>query len=400
MNPISSLIASTGLCSARAFVPAFIAALMLRLWPDNPQAAQAAGDLVHTLRAPTWFTSDWCLVILGLLSALEIAAQRSHDARSLLAEIDHWVKPVMGAVTALGLVGEHDAAFIQSTATQHAGVTGLTVAAISGATTYAVARARNDVHQFLHDADSENATGIHSVLAWAEDFYAAFGMVAVVLFPVLVAGVIGLGIGVLFLLQKRAHAREDASRTPCPRCRAPMYRSALVCPSCKAPNPLPCRVNWLGVATAEPADAARQPFALLTKRRCPACATRLPERTPRQNCPACAAPGFADAAAVNAYDSGLQERLLPTLGLCALLGLVPVLGVIAGVLFYRIHLISPYRAYVPRGRAMLLRWGLRLLMFILIALQLVPGVGLVTVPMMALLNYLVYRRAFRALAAS
>ena len=398
MNPISALIASTGLCSARAFLPAFVAALMLRLGADHQVVREASANLIGTANVATWFTSDWCLVALGVLAALEFAAQRNHDARALLAEVDHWIKPVMGAVTAFGLVSHADAAFIEKVAPQQAGLGSIVIALAAGAGTHLVAAARNEVHQVLHDADSENATGLHGLLAWAEDAYAALGMVLVVLFPIVVAGLIAGSIGVVLLLRRRAHAQEEATRVPCGSCKALMYRSALRCPSCKAANSAPCAVNWLGVATANPADVAEQPFVLRTKRRCPECATRLAARTPDQACPACGARAFADGVAVGAYDERLQSRLGPTLGVCALLGLVPVAGLIVGVLFYRVHLVAPYRCYVPRARSMVIRWALRALLFVLIVFQIVPVVGAVTVPLMAYLNYAVFRKAFVGLA--
>lgn len=399
MNPISALIASTGLCSARAFLPAFIAALMLRLGADHQVVRDAAGGLIGTSHAAAWFTSNTCLIVLGLLAALEFAGQRNHDARAILAEIDHWAKPVMGAITAFGLLSAEDVATVDQINTQHAGMMTPVFATLAAGGTYAVARARNEVHRVLHDADSDNATGIHGIIAWGEDLYAAFGMVLVVLFPILVAGLIGLSIGGVFLLQRRAHAREEAGRVACAACSALMYRSAVRCPSCKAVNPSVCAINWLGVATNEPGDVARQPVALLCKRRCPVCASRLAGRTPRQTCTACGASAFCDAAAVSEYDAAIVSRLVPTLGLCALLGLVPVLGLVAGVLYYRINLVSPYRAYIPAGRSILLRWGLRLLFFVLIIFQIVPVVGAITVPLMAFLNYTVYRKAFLTLAA-
>ncbi len=398
MNPISALIASTGLCSARAFLPAFIAALMLRLGADHAAVREASANLIGTANVATWFTSDWCLIVLGALAALEFAAQRNHDARAMLAEVDHWIKPVMSAVTTMGLVSHADAAFVEKLAPQQAGLGSMVFALAAGTATHFVAAARNEVHRVLHDADSENATGLHGLLAWAEDAYAALGMVLIVLFPIVVAVLIAASIGIVVLLQRRAHAREEATRVPCGSCKTLMYRSALRCPSCKAANAAPCSVNWLGVATTNPADVAEQPFALRTKRRCPECATRLAAHTPDQACPACQARVFGDGAAAAAYDERLEARLLPTLGICALLGLVPVVGLIAGVLFYRVHLVAPYRCYVPWARSMLIRWALRALLFVLIVFQIIPVVGALTVPLMAFLNYRVFRGAFLALA--
>ncbi len=397
MNPISALIASTGLCASRAFLPAFLAACLLRFGADHQVLRDASANLVAA--PPNWFTSDWCLFILGALAALELAAQRSHDARAVLAEVDRYAKPVMGAFTALGMLSATDAAFVERVAPQQAGIADWAVALAAGAGTHAVARARGAVLLALHDADSDDATGVHSVLAWAEDAYAALGMVLFLIFPVLMAVVIGLGIGAVWLLQRRARAREEAMRLPCHACATPMYRSALACPKCGGPNPSPCAINWLGSATTHPIspdDHADHAFRLRTKRRCHRCACRHADHTARAACPTCTTPAFPDAAALDIYDARLRSRILPTLGACALLGLVPVAGLVAGVLFYRVHLISPYRAYVPRGRGLLIRIGLRVVLFVLVAGQIVPGAGVVLLPVMAALNVAVYRGAFLA----
>jgi len=60
------------------------------------------------------------------------------------------------------------------------------------------------------------------------------------------------------------------------------------------------------------------------------------------------------------------------------------------------QLVGPFRRYLPRGRNMLLRWGLRLLFVLLIALQWIPVAGGLVIPVMALLSYTVYRNAFAA----
>lgn len=400
MNPISALIASTGLCGTRAFLPAFIAALMLRFGADIETVREASASLLGTGKVATWFTSDVCLITLGILAALEFAADRSQDARSILMEVDHWAKPVMGVVTLLGLLSAGDADFINKVVPHEAGLFTPILALSAGIGTHLVASARNAVHRALHDADSENATGIHTLVAWAEDAYAIFGMALIILFPIVVSVLIAACIGVIFLLQRRARAREESTKLPCTACRTLIYRSAIICPACRAVNPNICAVNWLGVATTTPTTAAEQPFHLRAKRRCPSCATRLIARTPDQACSACREPVFDSPATVQAYDAAIQDRLIPTLGICALLGLVPVLGLIAGVLFYRLHLVAPYRCYVPRARSIVIRWALRIVLFMLIVFQIIPVIGALTVPLMAFLNYLVYRRAFLALAGS
>src|SRR3954468_10502445 len=66
---------SIGIFSSRAFLPAFATALLLRFGPHVPWLAQA-GLLRHVRGVPTWFTSDTTLTVLGVLSILELIAER------------------------------------------------------------------------------------------------------------------------------------------------------------------------------------------------------------------------------------------------------------------------------------------------------------------------------------
>lgn len=88
------------------------------------------------------------------------------------------------------------------------------------------------------------------------------------------------------------------------------------------------------------------------------------------------------------------------LGISALFSLVPVLGLIPGVIYYRIALVAPFIGYLPAGRSLLLKIFLKVTLLLLIALQIVPGAGIVAVPLMALLSHGVYRGAWRAAVGS
>jgi hypothetical protein len=75
-----------------------------------------------------------------------------------------------------------------------------------------------------------------------------------------------------------------------------------------------------------------------------------------------------------------------------------VLGVIPGVIYYRLTIVAPFRRYIPAGRGFVLRWGIRLAVVVLVAFQWVPVAGGLAVPLMTLISYAAYRTAFRKLA--
>jgi hypothetical protein len=64
---------SVGVFASRAFLPAFVTAVLLRYGPHARWLAHAE-LLSHIRDVPMWFTSDTALVILGVLAALEIGS--------------------------------------------------------------------------------------------------------------------------------------------------------------------------------------------------------------------------------------------------------------------------------------------------------------------------------------
>jgi hypothetical protein len=104
-------------------------------------------------------------------------------------------------------------------------------------------------------------------------------------------------------------------------------------------------------------------------------------------------PGFA-----RSYIASIDRRVPGVLLACFVLGLIPVLGVIPAVIYYRLVIVAPFRRYMPAGRGFLLRWGVRLALVVLVAFQWVPVAGGFALPAMALINYAAYRTAYRSLA--
>src|SRR5262249_15501187 len=126
---LTSLIRSVGnigIFPSRAFIPAFLTALMLRFGHDVSGFQNS--DLVqHVSQVPNWFTSDPVLVILAILSALEIATTKSSDIREFLHEIDHYVKPIMAFLTTHGVLTAADIDALSAIDPGHPASTGISI---------------------------------------------------------------------------------------------------------------------------------------------------------------------------------------------------------------------------------------------------------------------------------
>jgi hypothetical protein len=387
---------SIGIFASRAFLPAFVTAMLLRFGPHVRWLAHAG--LIPTLQdVPTWFTSDASLVILGVLSALELVAERFPEAAAVLAEVHDYLKTGMAVLTYLGVLNATETAAARQVINQASLVDWLPAVAV-GAGVYLATQLRGAALGPLAEADQDDDLGLQGLIRWVEDVWAGLGPVALIIFPLLTVAAFGLAAIILVLIERRLASRGERAKVPCVNCGQPIPASAPTCPHCRTPVKEPRDVGLLGQPTDRPADPRSLPFRLVAVKRCPVCATTLDRRAVNQACGACGerlmdAPDFA-----RRYIGFIDRRLPMVLVVCFLVGLIPVLGVIPGVIYYRLAIVAPFRRYIPPGRGFLVRWGVRLAVVVLVAFQWVPVAGGFVVPSMALINYVAYRSAYRKLA--
>jgi hypothetical protein len=387
---------SIGIFSSRAFLPAFVTALVLRFGPHVSWLART-GLLQHIRDVPTWFTSDPALIILGLLSVLELVAERIPEAKVLLDEVHDYLKAAMSALTFLGVLGASDQALVRGVVGEAGPVEYLPALAI-GAGTFLAGKARAAVVGPLREADEDDDLRLQSMLRWVEDLWGGLGPLALILLPLLTLAFFVVALVLLLLAGRFIEAREEATKVPCARCGQLIYASATACPFCQTPNSEPKAVGLLGGTKDVPADPTSHVFRLVSVKRCPVCATRLGRRAVPQRCEACGLTVMDDPRFVQEYVAFLDRRVPLVCAACFLLGLIPVLGVIPAVILYRLQIVAPLRRYLPPGQRFLLRWSIRLVSLVLVAFQWVPLLGGLLLPLMALVNYWAYRNAFRKLA--
>ena len=390
-------IGSSGLFASRAFLPAFITALLLRFGPEFEWLA-SRGILQNVQGAPTWFTHDVTLWVLGVLSAAEILLSKNAEAREILNELDRYLKSGMSVLTYIGLVNATDAKFVDQ-AVQEAGFGDLPIVVVIGAAVYFLSTIRSKLFGVLIESDNGDEIGIQRLISWGEDIWSTVGLVFLFLFPFVMILLIALTTGFIVALQKLAERREEKAKVACAKCDEMISPAALQCPKCTELVANPKQVGFLGQSTTSPVlDQETQPFRLVEAKRCPVCATRFTARDVHQTCEACQHQLMSDPQFAEAYIQFVNQRLAVVCGVTFALSLIPVIGLIPGVIYYRMKLVAPFRRYMPLGRRFLLKWMLRLFCFGLIALQWIPLVGGLAVPTMAATSYLAYRISFRDLA--
>ena len=74
---------------------------------------------------------------------------------------------------------------------------------------------------------------------------------------------------------------------------------------------------------------------------------------------------------------------------------MPIVGLIPAIVYYRIVLVSPFRAYIGLGSCFVSKWFSRIAGMILLAFfSWIPFLSALVAPILAVMNYGVYRHAF------
>ena len=266
------------------------------------------------------------------------------------------------------------------------------LAALTAVGSWAIGAVRSALGRLLAEIDAEDVLGLRGLLNGMDLLTGLAGIVLYWYLPLvgLVRALVTLG--GLQLARLWLERREDQQLRPCVHCSAPVHRSAPACARCRTAQPQVQRIGWFGLAQRQPVgDAAEHHLDLISRRRCPTCAGRLSERGLSQRCRACGTVTFADAAALRGYLQRIDRRVPLIVVGCLLCGLIPLIGLVPGLILYRLSLVAAVSGYIGAGTGCLTRWGVRLLNALLIMLQPLPVIGAVTLPLLCVSNYLIYR---------
>lgn len=380
------------LFASRPFTAAFLTAVVARWgvsWPwigDNAIVVALHG-------APEWFQSATSLSILGVLSLLEVLSAKSPEVREVLEQVDRALKTAIAVLVAFALVDNETAKTLDAIQKAGFGFDSAWALVVGGAT-WAAAGLRAKLVELVTDADDGDDVGLQSMLAWAENSAAFLGVLFLLIFPLAALALSALTTLGIWWVRRRAEAKEASSRVPCAKCATPILPHASACHHCGHELAEPRAVGVFGQPKAAPTpDRSQHGFELVSRKRCPTCATRLRQRAVQQACPTCGKQTFASEAEFERYLAVIAARLPRTLLISLGLGAIPLLGVIPGVLYYRLNLVSGLRGYIPPLRGCTTKWLVRLIHFGVIALQPIPLVGAVVLPFMCWSTYAIYRRS-------
>lgn len=391
-------VGSIPMFASRPFLAALLTASFMRWGEHVPFVDEKVAQGLSS-HAPAWFVSNAAMGVMAVLAALEIYAAKSPDVRAFLQEIDGFVKSGVAVLVSLALLDKESAAILKHV--DHQGIFGLHSlwALMVGGAVYVLSALRRAVLEWIFDIDDNDDLGVQTLLMRLETAWTAGGLLFIVVFPVVAIGLSAATALGLWWLQRRAETKEEQQKVPCAHCQVRIHPSALTCHACGKDVAAPRRIGVFGQPKEQAIDDRElHRFLLVGRKRCPVCATRLKQRVVQQDCPTCKRKTFANQAEFEQYLAALDTRLPKTLGVCFLLGAIPIIGVIPGVAYFRLTLVSGLRGYIPPLRGCVSRWIVRVVNWVLIGFQVIPFAGALVLPVMCVTNYWIYRSALRGRA--
>ncbi|MEE9394280.1 MAG: hypothetical protein V3W41_17410 [Planctomycetota bacterium] len=385
------------LLMSRGILPVLASALVARFGPDIGFLAERNGiEIMAGL--PEWLQSDASLIVLAVLAFFEHRINRSPELSETLSIGDAEMKGIFATALCLLMVfGAPSEVMASGVVVSQAGLFSFATlwALMIGVAVWVAATARRGIYGLYAEMDPDDSLGIRKLLAGLESFFAALGPFIFVIFPLLAAVAAGFAVVALKLLERGFAGLDAKHRYRC-ECGVETHLCAIACGSCGVANPTPRGVGVFGQPRSK---AARQDAshvqALREKKRCARCAEKLKKASFDVSCDRCRQAAFENVGAAEDYLLRVKRKLPATLLVSTLCSLIPVVGLIPGVIYYRLNLISGLRAYLPWSQAIWSRWLVRFACLLLVLLQALPLVGALSIPIMCLINYGVYAAAAR-----
>ncbi len=385
---LSAILALCGIISVRNFIPVFVFALGKRLAPTWAGCPSALQDLFA--RAPDWLSSDFALVVLGILAVIELLANWNDTAREVMDEAnwDKYAKPIFAFLVTYSLVSADQAATLDfvlhpiaeeagsspaaalpvvtnsvavaaSTAsvaqssTAVSGGTGLPaflsaiVAFFAAAFTLVLAKVRGNVASFLRGIDPDNSLKLHTIAALAEETTWVALAVCAIFLPIL--ALLFLALSLLF---------EQALKA---------FSSRLVEWLLREPRNLD-----------DPAVRLAYRRRLIRYHRCPDCHVALGKD---HLCGTCGKNVWTEAFSRRDFVREQDRRCVIILCFSLLLSALPILGYAFGSAALSLAVISPIRRFLGKGDNLVGSCLFRFvrILFVLVALfvSVIPFIGIV-----------------------
>lgn len=406
------------LFTSRMFIPLFLTAIIARYpnlftWLTLPfeivqgqrvTPLDLAGiELIHNL--PPYCTADITIIGLGVLALAEVLSMKNSDVRELVMAHEAKLKALIGTVCtiffAIGnghVTAETTGIALNALLNDGEGMNWFNYiwAVGVGNMIWFLAKVRGTIFAVLADIDPEDDVGFQKIVLWLEDIIGGFTLFLVVALPLFGIAVLITSAVTLFILKAFFIKMDERKKVSCPKCKTMVYPCGTKCYHCGNKVVHVRNVGFLGsIKSTVTENLQEHKQNMRVWKRCFSCGSRLKGNSLNQQCHRCKTIPFANHNDVSEYRAYLRRRMPRVVFITFLLSLVPVFGLIPGIIYYRSTLITPIKGYISKSRNFMIKWGMRVINLILICLQVIPIIGAVTLPIMCYLNYLAYDTALR-----
>ena len=375
--------------ASRTFLPALMTALIIK-YPEMTMLL----DSIPVSGDELWLVKDEVILGLAILSLIEEIAIRNPDFARVIEEMDTFIK--FAALLAINNA-MLDPQILEAIfdITDPPTMASTVVSAAISTPIFFLTRLRKNFLNYLRDLDEDNDLGLISLANWMENGWVFFGVVFLIVLPLLTFVIILMVLGVIFLIEQYFKKKELQSKIECVRCKELILPSATNCFSCDTPNKRIKNVGFLGFPLdSEVTDLKIHKYRLLAVKRCPYCAIRKRDRTIDSKCETCnKLPTNLDIE-VKRYNETIEGRLKEVLITSFILGLFPIIGTIATIIYSKFKLAKPYSQYTRFGKRFFIRFVTRIGIIILFIIQPFPVIGYIACPAIALMYYHAWKSGF------
>ena len=412
ISAISMLVSLCGITSFRMFTPFFLYMLLIRYGGQVEWLAAGVANL--QAMTPAWMNNNLVFVFLGLLAALEIAANWNTTLREFLTgtKFDECAKVVFAALISFGFLNVHEKASLQEVQNimpdvQMAAALPLALvgAACCGALTAFLVQLRSVVVDFVNQIDPDNDLHLQTLFVGAEESMALFILIMAILMPILAFIITLLIIALGKLTQLTMRRVEESTNHLCPTCGKSISSLAENCPECGAAQTEVYSVGIFGLPGKKLIDLnnatqlREHRLKLLLMHRCSHCATRLHN----SSCDKCHTALWNDGMAKEILR--VLDRRAIVIGVIGLfLNAIPLIGFPCFVITFNALVMSRLRAFLNRlsgcmGKMLFTFLRVLFMLIIMLLSSIIPFVGLL-IYLPYGIYYLYNRRAFLKATAS
>lgn len=388
---IIQIVAALGmipLFASRTFLPAFLMGIFL----TYPNLFPGMEGIVP-VKDGTMLTRTWMLVTLGVLSLLEILADKNNDVRSLMNNTLPYFKPASYLLVSLGLIDNSSAEILYQV--QWAGFDPMWILFAFGMlAVYWLASLRRDFIDFLQDIDEDDNLFIGKIISWLEDSLVLFGFVLLIWSGIMMLIIYSGFIALFVYIRKRQEKKLEQQKVECNECGEKNMPFAIKCFNCSAPQ---AQVHSIGIFGQKKdsliTNIEKHQINLISHRKCPDCGNKLKSQKLFQKCEHCETELFSNPS-IKTFTKSLDKKFYKIAGLSFLLGFIPIFGFIISAVMANIYLFSPYRKYIPKGSSFMTKMFIRFLtlMFFIIGV----AFGFIAAPAYCIMRYYIWKGKFNS----